>query len=95
MVRRSPSAVRRWSDRGFCTTDPFGTAKNGRELTVSHIRLQLLLLPPSRRHQLLKLMATLRHLMAGDAALSLRIDCNTTEEDNDKLEMSNFKFNYI
>ena len=42
--------------------------------------LQQQLLPPSRRHQLLKLMATRWHLMAVDAAVSLRIDSNTVKE---------------
>jgi len=54
--------------------------------------LQLLLLPLSRRHQLLKLMATRRHLMTGDAALSWRIAFNTIKEDIDKLAVSNFYF---
>ena len=58
----------------------FGTAQGGRELTVSYISLQQLLLPPSRRHQLLKLMATRWHLMAVDAAVSLRIESNTVKE---------------
>jgi len=58
----------------------FGTAQGGRELTVSYISLQQLLLPSSRRHQLLKLMATRWHLMGGDAAVSLRIDSNTVKE---------------
>ena len=59
------------------------------------LRLPQLLLPPSRRHQLLKMMATRRHLMAVDAALSLRIAFNIIIEDNDKLARSNFYFNYI
>ena len=65
-------------------------AENEQELTDFHIRLQLLLLPPSRRHQLLKLMATGWHLMAGDAALSLRIASNAISEDSHKLRWSNF-----
>ena len=74
---------------------PSEIAKNGRELAISHICLQQLLLPPSRRHQLLNLMMMIRHLMAGDATLGLRINLNTRREDNDKLGMSKFKFNYI
>ena len=58
----------------------FGLAQDGRKLTVSYISLQQLLLPSSRRHQLLKLMATRWHLMDGDAAVSLRIDSNTVKE---------------
>ena len=53
------------------------TRKNERELTYTCICLQLLLLQPSRRRQLLKVMATRWHLMAGDAALSLHIPFNT------------------
>ena len=52
--------------------------------------LQLPLLPPSRCHQLLKLMATRWHLMAGDAALRLRIASNTIEIEVYKLRLSNF-----
>ena len=54
------------------------------------LRLPQLLLPPSRRHQLLKLMATRWHLIADAAALSLRIDYNSIKEDNYKLGVSNF-----
>ena len=50
--------------------------KNGRELTVSRVRLQQQLLLPLRRHQLLKLAATPRHVIADDAALSLWISTN-------------------
>ena len=49
-----------------------------------------LLLPPSRRHQLLKLMATRRHSMAIDGTLSLLIAFNVVEEDNAKLRVSIF-----
>ena len=69
---------------------PFGIAKNSEELTVSHICLQLLLLPPPRRHQLLKLMAKGLHLMADDDALSLWIAFNIIREENDTLGTSNF-----
>ena len=43
-----------------------------------HMRLQLLLLPPSRRNQLLKLMATGWRFVAGDAALSFCIASNAS-----------------
>ena len=92
MVRRSTSAVIIWLVRGSRMTPPFGPAENGRELTVYCIRLQLLLLPLSRRHQLLKLMATRRHSIAVDATLSLRIALNYIKEDIDKLTVSNFYF---
>ena len=72
-----------------------GAVENGRELTVFYISLQQLLLPPSRRHKLRKLMATQWHLMAGNAAASWRIASNIVEEDNHKLRVSNFYFNYI
>ena len=70
----------------------FGSAQNGRGLTVFYIRLQQLLLPPSRRHQLLKLMATRWHLMAVDATTSLRIASNSIEVEVYKLVVSNFKY---
>ena len=49
------------------------------------MRLQLLLLPPSRRHQLLKLMATRWRFMTGDAILSLFIASNVIREGIRKL----------
>ena len=70
----------------------FGSAHNGRGLTVFYIRLQQLLLPPSRRHQLRKLMATQWHLMAVDAAVSLRIASNSIKVEVYKLVVSNFKY---
>jgi len=70
----------------------FGSAQNGRGLTVFYIRLQQLLLPPSRRRQLLKLMATRWHLMAVDAAVSLRIASNSIKVEVYKLVVSNFKY---
>ena len=54
------------------------------------MRLQLLLLLPSRPHQLLKLMATRWRFMTGDAALSLRIASNVIREDIHKLRWFNF-----
>ena len=70
----------------------FGAAENGWELTDFYISLQQLLLPPSRRHQLLKLMATRRHLMDAVAVLILRIASNTIEIDVPKLRLSNFNY---
>ena len=55
-----------------------------------YVSLRQLLLPPSRRHQLLKLMAMRWHVMAVAAAVSLRISSNTVKEDNHKLKVSNF-----
>ena len=54
------------------------------------MRLQQLLLPPLRYHQLLKLMVTQWRFMAGDAALSLRIASNVIREDIRKLRWSKF-----
>ena len=70
----------------------FGAAENGWELTDFYISLQQLLLPPSRRHQLLKLTATRWHLMAAAAAFILRIASNTIELEVSKLVVSNFKY---
>ena len=69
-----------------------GAAENGRELTEIYIRLQQLLLPPSRRHQLLKLTATRWHLMAASAAIILRIASNSIKLEVSKLVVSNFKY---
>ena len=69
-------------------TTCFGAAKNGRKLTAFY----LVWLPPSRRHQRLKLMATRRHLMAVDDITSLRIASNSIEVEVYKLVVSNFKY---
>ena len=58
----------------------FGSAQNGQIPTDFYVSLQLLLLLPPSRHQLLKLMATRWHLIAVDATVSLRIDSNTVKE---------------
>ena len=92
MVRRFTFAAGIVSGRSSSVPIPVRTAKNGREPTDFYIRLQLLLLPPSRRHQLLKLMATRRHLMATVAAPILRIASNTIEIEVSKLRLFNFKY---
>ena len=69
-----------------------GAAKIGRELTVFYISLRQLLLPPSSRHQLLKLTATRWHLMDAAAAAILRIASNSIKLEVSKLVVSNFKY---
>ena len=90
MVRRFPFASGIVSVGSLSVHYPVRTGKNGREPTDIYISLQLLLLPPSRRHQLLKLMATRRHSIAVDAALSLRIASNIIKEGTAKLAVSIF-----
>ena len=72
-----------------------GLLWSGKKRTVTYhflVSLRQLLLPPSRRHQRLKLMATRRHLMAVDATTSLRIASNSIEVEVYKLVVSNFKY---
>ena len=65
-------------EEGVLHDGPLWNGRKRRGTSRFHMRLQLLLLPPSRRNQLLKLMATGWRFVAGDAALSFRIASNAS-----------------